>query len=283
MVDAFIPGSKFAAVSITGSNCWLNCKYCMGKYLKGMEATPTPYDLKAFAKKFHKQGGRGILISGGFTPEGKLPLTPFLQAIRDIKRDYDFVISVHPGIVSKDDAENLRLAGVDIVNFEFTLSNYTIKWLKNLKDRNSVDFASSLKYLYERGPPYIAPHILMGLPTVGAEPALEEIEFLKDYDPYVTVFLVFIPTEGTALSKAKPSSIDHIVDILQKAGNLLIGELGLGCMRPVSYKNNLDMIVIEKNLVERIAVPHLSTITKYGLRKYDACCSVPRDLLDRFL
>ncbi|MCD6208587.1 MAG: radical SAM protein, partial [Thermoproteales archaeon] len=120
MVDAFIPGSKFAAVSITGSKCWLNCKYCMGKYLKGMEHTPTPHHLKAFAKKFYKQGGRGILISGGFTREGKLPFTPFLQTIREIKKEYDFVISVHPGLVNKDDAENLRLAGVDIVDFDFT-------------------------------------------------------------------------------------------------------------------------------------------------------------------
>lgn len=283
MVDAFIPGSKFAAVSITGSTCWLNCKYCMGRYLKGMEHTPTPHHLKAFAKKFYKQGGRGILISGGFTREGKLPLTPFLQTIREIKKEYDFVISVHPGLVNKDDAENLRLAGVDIVDFDLTLSTYAIKRLKNLKDRDPTDFVSSLKYLYERGPPYIAPHILIGLPAVGAELTLEEIEFLKDFDPYVTVFLVFIPTEGTALSRAKTPNIYHVADILQKARHLLRGELGLGCMRPVSYKNSLDIIAIEKNLVERIAVPHLSTITKYELRKYDACCSVPRELLDRFL
>lgn len=283
MVDAFIPGSKFAAVSITGSTCWLNCKYCMGRYLKGMEHTPTPHHLKAFAKKFYKQGGRGILISGGFTREGKLPLTPFLQTIREIKKEYDFVISVHPGLVNKDDAENLRLAGVDIVDFDLTLSTYAIKRLKNLKDRDPTDFVSSLKYLYERGPPYIAPHILIGLPAVGAELTLEEIEFLKDFDPYVTVFLVFIPTEGTALSRAKTPNIYHVADILQKARHLLRGELSLGCMRPVSYKNSLDIIAIEKNLVERIAVPHLSTITKYELRKYDACCSVPRELLDRFL
>ncbi len=283
MVDAFIPGSKFAAVSITGSTCWLNCKYCMGKYLKSMEHTPTPHHLKAFAEKFYKQGGRGILISGGFTREGKLPFTPFLQTIREIKKEYDFVISIHPGLVDKKGAENLRQVGVDIVDFDFTLSTYTIKGLKNLKDKDSTDFVLSLRYLYERGPPYVAPHILVGLPTVNTELTLEEVEFLKDYDPYVTVFLVFIPTEGTALGREKLLSTELMVDILHKARRLLGGELSLGCMRPVSYKNSLDIIAIEKNLVERIAVPHLSTITKYGLRKYDACCSVPRELLDWFL
>ena len=283
MVDAFIPGSKFAAVSITGSTCWLNCKYCMGKYLKGMEPTPTPHHLKAFAKKFYRKGGRGILISGGFTREGKLPFTPFLQTIREIKKQYGFVISIHPGLVNKEDAENLRQAGVDIVDFDFTLSVYAISELKNLKNKDTADFVLSLKYLYESGPPYIAPHILIGLPAMSAEFTLKEIEFLKDYDPYVTVFLVFIPTGGTLLSRAKPSNIRHVVDILYKARRFLRGELSLGCMRPVSYKSSLDIIAIEKNLVERIAVPHLSTINKYRLRKYDACCSVPRELLDRFL
>lgn len=283
MVDAFIPGSKFAAVSITGSTCWLNCKYCMGKYLKGMERTPTPHRLKAFAKKFYKQGGRGILISGGFTREGKLPFTPFLQTIQEIKKEYGFVISVHPGLVSKEDAENLRRAGVDVVDFDFTLSTYVIKELKNLKGKDPTDFVLSLKYLYERGPPYIAPHLLVGLPAVNAELTLDEIDFLKGYDPYVTVFLAFIPTEGTALGREETPSIGFMVDILQKARHLLRGELSLGCMRPVSYKNSLDVVAIEKRLVERIAVPHLSIITKYGLRKYDACCSVPRELLNWFL
>ena len=133
MIKLFLPAKKYAAISITGASCQLNCLYCGGKYLLGMLNAGSPGQLKALARRLKKKGVEGVLISGGFTLEGKLPFKPFLDAIRYIKKRLGMVVSIHPGLIDRDEAKELRRAGVDVVDFELILDPYVISFLKRLK------------------------------------------------------------------------------------------------------------------------------------------------------
>ncbi len=280
IVLGFIPGERFLAVSITGSWCGLKCLYCMGKYLRGMHQVTTPGELKALAKRAWKRGARGILISGGFTKEGKLPVKPYLGVIRELKREYGFVVSVHTGLVGEKEARELRAAGVDIVDFEVVLGRRVIKEVKGLRGIRPEDYLESLRVLAEHGPPYLAPHVPLGFEWGQIESEYEALNAVSDYDPYLVVVLVLRPTPGTPMQDVKPPAVSEIAKFLREARRRLRYELALGCMRPHSYKPVLDEIAVSERLVDRIAMPHRSLLGR--LEIYEACCSVPREFLFMF-
>lgn len=281
MVKAFIPGDKYPTLSITGDSCALRCKYCMGRYLKGMIPTSSPKILYDTVRRLHRNGAKGILISGGFDSEGRLPVKPFLQAIRNLKRDFDIVISVHCGLVDKEAAGELRRAGIDVVDYEFIVDPIVINKVVGLKSKGPSDFVDGLRYLIEEGPPYVSPHIPIGLRygEIGGE--LEAIERLRDFDPYLIVFLVFVPTRGTPMDGLSPPEEKEVVAVINQA-RPRFREVAIGCMRPPSFKSTLDPKLVKERLVDRIAVPHKSTIDKYGLEVVHTCCSIPDELIDRY-
>ncbi len=282
-VKAYIPGKKFPDISITGTSCPLNCAYCEGYYLHGMELAPTPKKLYDTVKYLVKRGAKGVLISGGFDLQGKLPVEPFLSTIKDIKRDFDIIISVHQGLVSKDLAIKLREAGVDIVDYEMILDPFVIKNIKNLKNKDPEDYIRSFELLDKYGPPYIAPHIPLGLNYGKIVYEYKVIDALMDFNPYILVFLIFIPTRGTKMENSSIPEAKDVVKIIAYARKKFNGILALGCMRPWKTKYLVDPYLIEKQLVDRITNPPKSIIKKYGLRVIEACCSVPKELLYKFI
>lgn len=146
MIEAYIPGSRFPDISITGSSCQLQCDYCRARYLRLMEHVMTPKQLYDTIRSLVKRGARGILISGGFDRDGRLPIEPFLPVIRDAKRDFDVVVSVHAGLVNRELAEKLRSHGIDIVDYELILDPYVIKAIKHLR-KEPEDFIRSYEIL----------------------------------------------------------------------------------------------------------------------------------------
>ena len=280
---AFIPGLKFPDVSITGSICPLGCKYCKGYYLRNMEPTLTPKKLYDTAKFLAKRGAKGLLISGGFNLDGRLPIEPFLSAIKDIKRDFNLVISVHSGLVDKSLAIKLREAGVDIVDYEIIIDDYVIKEIMNLKSKGSADFIKSFEILEAYGPPYIAPHVPIGLNYGKVVKEYEAVDVISQFKPYILIFLVFIPTKGTDMENVRPPSVTEIINVI-RYGNLKVrSEIALGCMRPWFMKFILDPLVYKLKLVSRIVNPPKLMIRKYGIKVIEACCSIPRELFDIFI
>ncbi len=282
-VKAFIPGRKFPDISITGLSCPLNCAYCEAYYLHGMESAPTPKKLYETVRYLVKKGAKGVLISGGFNLEGKLPIEPFLNIIREIKRDFDIVISVHQGLVDRNLAEKLRDAKVDIVDYEVILDPFVIKNVKNLKNKEPEDYIKSFEILEKYGPPYIAPHIPLGLNYGKIAHEFDVIDKIIEFDPYILVFLIFIPTKGTKMENSPMPEPKDIINVIKYARKKFKRTLALGCMRPWKLKYLVDPYLIEKDLVERITNPPKSVIKKYGLETVEACCSVPKELLERFI
>jgi len=281
MVKAFIPGDRYPTLSITGSRCILKCKYCMGHYLTGMIPTPSPKTLYDTVRSLYRNGARGVLISGGFDSEGRLPIKPFLQVLRDLKRELDLIISVHCGLVDKETAGELRRAGIDVVDYEFMVDPVVISEVSGLKSKGPSDFIESLRYLIEEGPPYVSPHLPIGLKYGKLGGEWKAIETLKDFDPYLAVFLVFMPTKGTPMAGLSPPEETEIIAVLDYARSRF-REVAVGCMRPPKLKSTLDPKLVERKLVDRIAVPHKSIIEKYRLEVVHACCSIPKELIDKY-
>ncbi len=278
MVKAYIPYPKYVSISITGTACALNCRYCSRTYLKHMDNALSPQQLYWLMRKLYQSGVRGFLVSGGFTREGKLPFHSYLGVIRDFKREHDVVVSIHPGLIDRREARMLREARIDVVDLEFSLNPTFTEQVKGLGVKAVDRYAETLEALYKEGPDYIAPHILVGssLGLIGNEPA--ELWFLKDYNPYIIVLLIYAPTKGTPSEKDPKPEPTYVLETLRYIRANYKGELSLGCMRPWGkYKNRVDDLILGEGLVDRIANPSKQLIDKYGLETIHACCSIPRE------
>jgi len=247
-----------------------------------MEHAVTPKQLYDTIKYLVRKGAKGILISGGFDPNGRLPIEPFLPVIREVKKKYNIVISVHAGLVDKNLAQKLRDHGIDIVDYELIVDPIVISKVKHL-NKKPEDFIKSYEVLINHGPPYVAPHIPIGFNYGRIVKEYEAIDIVKDYNPYVTVFLVFIPTKNTPMENTNPPRINEIVNVLKCARQRISGEIALGCMRPWTMKHTLDEIVCRERLVDRIVNPLRRIIKKYGLETINACCSIPKEYLHLFI
>ncbi len=272
-IIAFIPGKKFPSISITGTRCWLMCSYCRGRYLHGMIPAESPEELYHVAGEIYSSGGYGLLISGGFTRDGYLPIKPYLPVIKRIKKEYGLIISVHPGLIDNELINGLREAGVDIVDYELVLDQRIISDLKHL-DKTVNDYIDTYELLISEGPPHVVPHIPIGF-IEDDQWIYLTIDLLKKYDPEITVFLVAMQSDVEI--------IDRVLSILRYAGRELGGEISLGCMRPYKLKTLLDKKVIEEKLVDRIVNPLKKYIEKYRLRVVEACCSIPHSIVDKLI
>ena len=279
MITAFIPGTKFPSVSITGEKCELMCKYCMGKYLKGMIRIKTPYELWSIAKGLKRRNAVGMLISGGFDRKGKLPVEPFFSTIKRIKRELDMIISIHPGLVDKDMAVKMRRSGIDVVDYELVLDPIVIKEVMNLS-REPDDFIKSLEVLVREGPPHIAVHIPLGMRFGKVFKENEAVEIASEICDSMLTFLVFIPTKGTPMENIPPPNAEEVIEVIKRTRKK-IKEIVLGCMRPPELKDTLDPVLIEKKLIDRIAVPRRRIIEEFKLKVVKSCCSIPKELLKR--
>ncbi|MEM1601331.1 MAG: radical SAM protein [Sulfolobales archaeon] len=278
-VRAFIPGFKYVSISITGSHCALMCEYCKGHYLKGMKNVTTPKQLYDLVKHLSKEGVKGVLISGGFNREGYLPIEPYLEVIKEIKNDFNILVSVHTGLINKSLAIRLREAKVDIVDYELVVDEQVIRNVMHLSSKNSNDFSRTYEILATYGPPHIIPHILIGANYGLITKEFEAVDIAKTTSPEVIVFLIIKPTEGTPMQSVKIPDEYSILELIKYARRSFNGEIALGCMRPLEVKYSLDSKLCELGVVDRVVNPLKNVIDKFKLSIVQSCCSVPNELL----
>lgn len=279
LIKAYKPLPKFPTISITGKWCALNCPYCQGKVLENMPSVKTPGELRSLCRALkRKYGIVGCLITGGFDRTGKLPIKPYVQVLREIKRELDIVISVHAGLVDKEYALMLRRAGVDVVDLNL-LEPASVRDLMRLNcDWATID--GTLSALRDYGPPFIAPHILIGAYYGRVRGEKELISRIGGYDPYVLIMLVILGLEGTAFSRIPPPSIHEVTSLFRYARKTLQkAELALGCMRPRGrYSEKLEARLLKEQLAERVVLPSIVKV-----RYLEFCCSLPKELEEKVL
>lgn len=277
-VRAFIPGFKYVSISVTGSQCALMCEYCRGHYLRGMKNAVTPKQLYDLVKYLYKEGIRGVLISGGFNREGCLPIEPYIEVIKEIKKDFNILVSVHTGLIDKSLAMKLREAKVDVVDYELVIDERVIKDIMHLS-RSSEDFSKTYEMLATYGPPYVIPHILIGANYGSITKEFEAVDIAKTISPEIIVFLIIKPTEGTPMQSVRIPDNRKVLDLIGYARRSFNGEIALGCMRPLEIKYSLDSKLCELGIVDRVVNPLKNVIDKFKLSMVHSCCSVPNELL----
>ncbi|ABM80370.1 hypothetical protein [Hyperthermus butylicus] len=271
--------ARFSEVSLTGPHCALNCHHCRGKYLRHMlKPLPGSNGLYRLLEQLRQKGVRGVLLSGGLTREGLLPITEnVVEQIWVAKRRLGMVFNLHPGFERRLDLLEQLVGAVDTLDYEFSLSREIVKGVRRLPIKPR-DTAKILETLLEIGFD-VVPHIFLWHPWGSSQLLREELRVADELGARMVTLLVYIPPPGDP--KPDPA---RLVELLRLARSWWPRELSLGCMRPYDVKRVLDRAAIEEGLVDRIANPHQEVLRSYldSVRAYDACCSLPEHVLGEF-
>lgn len=292
VIDFYAPGLKrwqtsewvpespqrFLPISVTGSACALSCDHCQTKVLDGMAAIPAGEDLFTVAERMRAKGSEGILVSGGSTRTGGVPLLPHLDHVRRIRAELGMKVIVHSGVVSPRLAEGLASAGVDGVMLDIIGSTDTVRDVYHL-DLTAEDFDRSLEVLSDNGL-RIIPHIVLGLHYGEFRGEHAALEMVARYPVSTLILVVLVPLVGTPMAHLPPPPTDQVVGFFAEA-RAAVPELpvNLGCARPMGEaKREMDIAAVDLGL-DGIAYPADGVIAyarEQGRtpRLYEYCCSL---------
>ncbi len=266
---------RYPAVSVTGSECELQCKHCRGKLLKPMPPARTAEELLSLAKQWKRDGIEGMLLSGGSTKDGYVPLFPLLPAVPKLK-EMGFYVSAHTGFATKELAEAISHSQIDQVLLDIVGDDKTAKNILNL-DNGIVKVKTALDALFSYNLNVI-PHIIIGLggKIIGERNALK---ILKDYPIEFLSYVVLMPAVSIGRDVA-PIPIEQAVDIIVSGREMFPNIVqSLGCARPRGeYRYELEKWALRAG-INRMALWSESAIEEaenLGLQieKRYTCCSV---------
>jgi uncharacterized radical SAM superfamily protein len=261
------------------------CAHCKAHYLGHMADVSSPEKLKRFCVEHERGGGAGLLVSGGSTVEGRVPLKRFLPTLAWVKENTGLILNLHTGMLDMKEAEEVASTGADIVSVDMVGSEETLRDVYGLK-ASVEEYGATLTNLSDAGAASVAPHICVGLHFGELRGEYRALEQSLAIEPEVIVFLGLIPTAGTPMSGLSPPPIDKIVGLMGEAKRLSPRtEVSLGCMRSRGYKTELEWRAIEAG-VERVASASKSTVNRaaengYKVKRLDGCCATPRALEER--
>jgi uncharacterized radical SAM superfamily protein len=284
------PGS-FLNISITGQNCQLMCRHCRKELLKGMSEAGDSKKLVELVEKYmnrpknnSKNTGngplKGMLISGGFDAEGKLPVNNILPGVNELKSKYPFLtIYIHTGFLDKDEAAALKSSGVDAVLVNLIGSQKAIREVYNLKNRTYSDYLDTIKLLKGHGLK-VSPHIIIGLEDGKLS---DEFRTVKDalalgVDSLVFVVLKKATRAADFISSKVPH--DEIVRLVKYARELSSDVLlSFGCAKPPGSTTHLLEIGLIKAGIDSMAFPAEETIrfaveNKIAHTFIEKCCAI---------
>ncbi len=272
-IDAFypvkLPNPKFPPISITGTQCQANCKYCGGYFLKHMYPAESPEKLWKLCTELAERGAKGFLISGGYNGEGKVPLARFLPVIRRLKEELGLSFNIHTGILSYQEAKQIAKAKVDVVSIDLIASNKVIRELTNLA-LTSRDYEKTLENLERAGLTY-APHICIGLYYGRIRGEVNALRMLMKREFKTLILLVLVTSKRTQMRDTCPPPAEKAAKVVL-AARLLFPEvrLILGCMRPGGkYRIVLDQAAVKLG-VNGIVQP----AAKGTYRIIESCCAL---------
>ncbi len=196
-----------------------------------MQPVASGDDLLAFALQHQARGGRGFLLSGGCDARGRVPIKPFLRAVREVKRRTRLLVNIHTGLLDRrEEAEELGASGADALSVDLVQDPRVIKQVMHL-DREPEDYRRTLGHLCSSGAKQVVPHLCIGVP--GGSVASEEaaLRLLSEFPISAVVLLAFLPAKGTPLAGSGPVPSERIVHVAMMALRELRVPILLGCMR----------------------------------------------------
>jgi len=282
---------SFLNISITAQECSLKCQHCRGELLKGMSAAADSKKLVELVEKYinrtrnnSKNTGngslKGMLISGGFDLEGKLPVGNILSGVRELKSKYPFLtIYIHAGFLDEDEAAALKNSGADAVLVNLIGSQKAIREVYNLKDRTYGDYLDTIRLLKGHGLK-VSPHIIIGLENGKLS---NEFRTVKDALALGVDSLVFVILKKASRNVDFTSSKVPHNDIIRlvKYARGLSGDvlLSFGCAKPPGRNRYLLEIGLIKAGIDSMAFPAEETIrfaveNKIAHTFVEKCCAI---------
>ncbi|MCH4157821.1 MAG: hypothetical protein LKF34_04380 [Acidaminococcaceae bacterium] len=255
------------SISVTGSSCALHCAHCNGHYLGAM----TPLAALTEPADLH---GRSCLISGGCTPEGKVPVAAALTKLAALKGNHRY--NFHVGLVSEEEIKALAPLA-DVVSFDFVGDDVTIR--ETLKLHKQVADYVNCYRLLRRYCRKVVPHICIGLHGGKLSGEAQALALLQQEGLSQLVFIVLRPTPGTEYAHVQPPDLAQVARFFCTARLALPKTpLILGCMRPGgSYRQTLDLLALACGLNGIVqpapAAVHMATDWNLKIQATKECCA----------
>ncbi len=255
-------------VSVTGPQCALQCAHCGGRYLRHMRP------VEEVASSGALDGATSLLISGGCDAAGRVPVLERLEAVRRLGTGRR--LNWHLGLV--DEATMRAVAPLaDVVSFDVVGDADTAREVYGL-DAGLDDYIATLRMVRRHA--RVVPHITVGLRGGRLSGEMAAVSALAAEGVEALVFIVLIPTEGTAFAGCAPPAVADVADVLLGARlRLPRARLTLGCMRPHgAYRQAVDEVAVRAGLngivnptrdAERVA-EELGLAVTWG----DECCGL---------
>ena len=260
--------NRFLPVSVTATACALQCDHCKTKVLEGMITVSREMDLFATAQRLQAQGTEGLLVSGGSTKRGGVPLLPHVDAMRRVREELGMRVI----------AAGLAEAGVDGVMLDIMGAEETIREVYHL-DLTPADFERSLALLAEHEM-RIIPHIVLGLHYGRFLGEWHALEMIARHPVSTLILVVLTPLIGTPMGELEPPPVADVTDFFALARVTMPDtKINLGCGRPGgAMKVALDQAAIDHGL-NGIAYPADGMVAyarERGLRPefHEYCCSL---------
>jgi uncharacterized radical SAM superfamily protein len=229
-----------------------------------------PRDFVKIVGELYEVGVRGILLSGGFRRDGTLPIEPYIEPLKRVKRAYKLVVSAHLGLVTNRAVLEELKGLIDVVDYEFSLSPFIVNEVRGLESPPSM-YLKALEAHMETGL-HVVPHVFAWHPRFDLELFKRELKVLEDRGVKEITLLVYI---DQSMWREAIKIAEAVIKSVETARESFLGRLYMGCMRPGFIKPIVDPVLVEKELVERVANPHHRVVEKYPHDTYDACCSIP--------
>jgi uncharacterized radical SAM superfamily protein len=216
-------------------------------------------------------GDNGLLVSGGCDANGSVPVTGYADQIR-YAHENGLKVNIHTGFMTKEDAERLVAAGVDVFSVDVHQDPAVIRNILNLSVPKSAYSDLLDNIISAGGRP--SPHLTAGF---GTEDMVMSAELVRSKGISEVTLLVLVPTKGT-VTEDNLISEDAVLDSVR----MLMGtglSVTLGCMRPRVHRD-LEIRCIEAG-VRKIANPSRGTISwakENGLKVTEerTCCCITR-------
>lgn len=277
-INFYYTSNYFPAISVTGSHCALNCKHCGRIMIKRLTPAETPEELIKTCLRLHEQGSNGVLITGGCTKEGKVPLTPFLDAINEIKKETDLILIAHTGIMDYGEAKSLKEAGIDGVCVDIVGSEETTREIYGI-ELYPEDYRKTLKAFEKAEIKNISPHVCVGLHYGELRHEINALDIISCIKPSNVVIIGLTNLMGTPMEdvRIKPGDLIRILCLARI--RFPESYISLGCARGKGeVRSEIDKLAVQAG-VNNIAVPTPEAYREaerlnLTIREFKACCAL---------